>query len=339
MDQVPPLQAQPTPVGFTRPVTVVVADAMVLIRMSCRLALASATTALAKEAAATGRARIYITAEVEEEVVQQMHKAAKSVTEAAALDAWYTQLAPSIQVVDLPFGDVLHPAIRRIVDIDADDALTGGLALLLGPARVWSEDRSLTSTGFASRLGWKETGEALLEVAMTEAAWAAGLGLTGQAGHGLVQLMMTIARYAARGSRQAVTTGVIAGTALLWLVGPDGRRWPRTKAAFARYGRHIGAFVEELLKRWTDAETQLYRVQPVGHDGLVEGAARLLARAPGPMKASALRDAIRRNRRPGLTDREITAAAIERALAIHPAFYRVSGSRWSLGRQVRPPAS
>lgn len=337
MDQLGPPQAHPTVAVFTRPVTVVVADAMVLMRMSCRLALASLTTSLASDAAATGRARIYITAEVEEEVARRMPTVARNVTEAAALAAWYTQLAPSIKVVDLPFGDVLHPGVRRITDIDTDDVLTGSLALLIGPALVWSEDHSLTDTGFASKLDWKQTGSALLEVAMTEASWAGGLGLTGQAGHSLVTLAAAVTRNARRDPKYALATGVVLGAALLWLVGADGRRWPRTKAAFVNGGRRIGTLIEQLLTRWEIAEAQLYRVQPVGLDGLVAGAARLLARAPGPMEASQLRDALRRNRRPGLTDREITAAAIERALAAHPAFHRVTKARWSLGRPVRPP--
>ena len=162
----------------SRPVTVVVADAMILLRMSCRLALDSGPTALAIDATRTGHARIYITAEVEHEVIQRMERVAKHVTAEAALAAWRTLLAPSITVVDLPFGDVLHPAVRGIVELDPDDVLTGALALLVGPALVWSEDHSLTDTGFASALSWRETGEVLVEVATTEAAWAGGLGLT-----------------------------------------------------------------------------------------------------------------------------------------------------------------
>ncbi|WIY02947.1 PIN domain-containing protein [Amycolatopsis mongoliensis] len=321
----------------SHPVTVVVADAMILMRMSCRLALDAGPTALAVDATRTGHARIYITAEVEREVIHRMEKVAKHVSAEAALEAWRRLLAPSITVVDLPFGDVLHPAVRGIVELDPDDVLTGALALLVGPALVWSEDHSLTDTGFASELSWRETGEALVELARTEAAWAGGLGLTALTSTALVELAKAGARFARQGPLQALGLGLGVGAALFGLVGPGGSRWARTRTAFTAGGRFVVKYANELAVRSEAAEARLYRVQPRGSDGLVEGAARRLARAPQPMTASELRDALRRSRRPGLGDREVTAAAIERALAAHPAFHRLTGKRWKLGRPVRFP--
>jgi hypothetical protein len=326
-----------TLMALSRPITVVVADAMILIRMSCRLALASEPSVLAVDVTKTGRARIYITAEVEREVTERMAKVVKHVTVEAALEAWRTRLAPSIVVVDLPFGEILNPSVRRIVAADPDDVLTGALALKIGPALVWSEDRSLTATGFASRLSWQETGEALVDVATTEAAWAGGLDLANLTGNALLALMMASVRCAQRGSPQALGVGFTVGATLLWLIGPRGAHWARTTSALATTTRIGTECAKQLVTRWDAAEERLYRVQPSGLDGLVEGAARLLARAPVPMTAAELRDELRRSRRPGLIDREITAVALERALVAHPAFRRVARQRWILGRPVRFP--
>lgn len=49
--------------------------------------------------------------------------------------------------------------------------------------------------------------------------------------------------------------------------------------------------------------------------------------APEPMTASDLRDELRRSCSPGQSGRAITAVAIERALAGHPAFHRLKGKR------------
>jgi predicted nucleic acid-binding protein len=339
MSQPPAATTATTVAALSRPPTVVVADAMILMRMSCRLALASAPSALAVEAAKTKHARIYVTAEVEREVIQRMEKVAKNVTVDDALAAWRTRLAPSLRVVDLPFGDILHPSVRRITDIDPDDVLTGSLALMIGPAVVWSEDRSLTTTGFASPLNWQETGEALVDIAASEADWAAGLGLAGLGGATLVDLVTFGARHARRGSLQAVGVGLAVGAVLFCLIGPKGSRWPRTRSALINSSRRVADSAEQLVARWDAAEARLYRVQPRGLDGLVEGTARILARAPEPMTASELRDELRRSRRLGLNEREITAVAVERALAAHPAFHRSTGKRWILGRPVRLPTA
>jgi len=298
--------------------------------------------------ASRGRTPVFISENVEAELPKAIAEVARStgIPVADMERAMREQILPRIRVVPLRIGDYLHPRIAGIrrddpsmpkaMRGDPDDLGTAALAKFLAPAVVISQDSVFNRFGLALPAAqWVEEARRLLMAAGYESE------LQGAATAAELMARATFAGLAAAG--QAARQHPKMALGIVCAVG--GAAWYANRRGLltAENVRHAGEatvkVAKPLIERialasegWSEAVNGLTVVERDGRLSLAEACARHLALCRVAMTPSELRDILTTTRAP------VTAAAIGRELQSHPAFTRLPGDKYELGRPACLPA-
>lgn len=299
---------------INQPVAVV--DTMALLATACRADVASTHLA----GIANVGAPMFVAREVLGEVDRLMPKFAddRGVDRATAMATWEQRLRPRLRVVDLAVRDHLHPEVARVRTVDVDDTATAALALLVSPAVVLSDDRSLVEAGLAVR-PWTTAAGDHRTVETIDAAVAAAVVFGDVALRGAWSGTSGLVRLARRyplGAALFVMAVVIAM-----------RPRAETVAARAHDGlRGAGAALGRQAMARQNAVGRLVVVEDRCLPGLEQRCARVLARSSVPLTSRDLAD-----RLPGLAG-SLPTRAVGSVLAGHAAFVEVASGLWQLGK-------
>ncbi len=308
------------------------------IAAACCMEAGSGQRSLVTRVVLTGRVPCFIAEHVPGEMDEHLDRIAGDlgVEMGAARVAWQGQIAPLLRVVDLPIGEYLRPEIAGIRQPppagDPDDWASSALAALLGPAAIITRDNVFARLGYANEAtDWTVTATTLrraaaLECEQIDRAFFTTMSarLTGAGVGGLVNLtrrhpwMVPV----------AVGLGVIAVQRIGWA-----KADPRARAALLleQLYAHMHRITDDMAE-FTELRRGLVTVHdpPWRTESVTERCARTLARSGEPLALGELRDVM------NLTGGEpVSAAALRRIMGAHPAFVRLPGDRYQVGRAIQ----
>jgi hypothetical protein len=322
------------------PGLVTVTDTNVLASAAAYAARGGGVQDLIERVALTGRAPVFVSTHVEDELDEHMERVARDlrVDPQLAWAAWKVQLAPRIRMVELPMSEYLRPEVANVRRTNAeckrhrgdpDDLGTAALAAFLGPSVIVSADSVFWRFGLTAAAESIEVARKLLQAAGIEADWADGLAavtVVGRlAGLGVEQLWRVAQRF-------PIPAALIAGGLGFWAY----RRGYLSKPTLTSAARRIGTASKPVLERLGEsleaqaaARESLIVVEdpPWREESLAERCARYLARSPRPLTPIELRDAL--NRSFGHDD--VSGAQLKREMLAHPAFVRLPGDVYAVG--------
>ncbi|MDQ7911372.1 hypothetical protein RB614_43485 [Phytohabitans sp. ZYX-F-186] len=327
---------------------VAVTDTNVLARQACRLVReVGGGDGLVTGLAATGRSNVFVGAHVPGELAERLTVVAAStgVGIADAERALWEEVMPSVAVVDVAVGDCLSPRAKRVLRDDSilprsmrgdpDDVETVAVAELLAPAVVLSADSVFARLGMASAsVSWVGAAQSLLRAAGFEASLADAAFVVEVAGRLLFLGAGAGARLAARYPLPALAVAA-AAVYLAWRY--DFLDRDRLRSGIRRLGDVVEPVAEifgAAADGWARARQALFVIEPVGSPTTEQLAARHLVRCGRALTPSELGDEL------PYAGHRITAAALKRTMRAHPAFLRLPGDRYVVGRTaVRPRAA
>jgi len=321
------------PMMVQAPALVPVIDANLLLSLACSAARSGNRENLVTGLRMTGRAYPFVGAHVPGELAEHLPRVA-SRTKATLADAegiLWGQIMPHVPVVDLAVRDLLSPRARQIMGEagDADDVETMALAELLAPTVILSKDNVFAKFGHAvAAVMAIEHATAFLRAAGIEATYADGLallGTTAQLGlHGCGALVQSARKHP-----------FLAGVTLAILLAVAYRhRWHKAERWRAVGQRVVDVAVPVMevanafADHWDKARRALVVVEAAGKPTLEQRCARYLARCGRALDPSQLRDAL------GASGFRVSAAALRRTMQNHPAFTRLPGDIYQLGRRA-----
>lgn len=321
------------------PVTVVVADANVLVQ-ACVRAAQKDNPPNVFTILGTGRADILIGSHVPGEMGKAIAKITvrKSVLTKAALDIWTEVVAPQITVVDLPIGEYLRPEVQVVaqgvpgVPADPTDLPTIALAAFVPSAAIWTRDRIFTETGLAAHNASDTLGN-LTTICVAESTTADTAGVAAFSVRAGAVIVDAIQRAAVR--RPAGSIVLLAGVVLFLLV-LDANSRGKAATVGKSLVRGAGLILGELLQATVEIEVDRksafdslvrYESPAWRRRTPVEVCAGILTRSAEPMTATELLTVLRQA---GGCEVPATVSALKQQLHEHPAFTR-HGSRWRLG--------
>ncbi|MEU5387165.1 hypothetical protein [Kitasatospora cineracea] len=328
--------------AFAAPVVVTIADACALAQVACGAVREEEAVDLVSALAGTGRSNPFAAPHILGELEEHLPRiAAKTgVGLGRAEQVLWGRMLPKVPVVDLALRDHLSPASRMLLRDDpalplvargdADDAPTAALAEFLAPAVILTQDSVFTRFGLAVPVQqWVGMAHGLLRACGFEASLTTAVLAAEVAAHLSVQLVSAIGRAAARNPLLATAVAAVAVLVLRRQGLLDRTRWKQGAISLVDAA-------QPLLERFTAAlddhrltRGRLVVVEASGPTTVEQRAARYLARTEGPMGADQLRDALA-----GGGER-VAATRLRAAMLEHPAFTRLPGDRFALGRPAR----
>jgi hypothetical protein len=292
--------------------------------------------------ASRGRTPVFISENVEAELPKAIEEVARNmgipVTEVERV--MREQVLPRIRVVPLRVGDYLHPRIAgirrhdpslpRAMRGDPDDLGTAALAEFLAPAVVISKDSVFNRFGLALPAAqWVEEAQRLLRAAGYESELQGAATAAELVARGTFAGIEAVGQVAWRHPKTAIGVMCVIGAAA-WYA--NRRGWLTTEKirlageATVKAAKPVIERIALASEGWSEAVNGLTVVERDGRLTLAERCARHLAITRAAMTPSELRDIL-------TTAREsLTAAAIRRELQSHPAFTRLPGDKYELGR-------
>jgi hypothetical protein len=337
------------PFGAPWPVLVAVSDTNTLATQACNAVRAGLHSELFNGLARTGRSNTFAAAHVPDELALRLVDVAASmrVGLAEAERRLWDKIMPVVPVVDLAMGDYLHPRLKPLLNTDLnlprrlrgdpDDLGTAALAEFLAPAIIISADSVFTRLGLSNTtaltcvaIARRFLRAAGVEATIGDAAFFAEMAVR-LLGAGIVAVV--------RAAGRRPVTAVLLLAALAYLAGRYGYfnldRWRdggrRLSAAVQshvdRFSDHIG----DLLGTAAADRQALFVIEPYGPAMVEQTAARFLARCGRPLTPGELRDAL------PLAAPRLPAAKLRRAMMGHPAFRRLPGDRYTIGRIAQWP--
>ncbi|WP_162907875.1 PIN domain-containing protein [Allorhizocola rhizosphaerae] len=315
------------------PALIPVIDANLLLSLACSAARSGNRENLVTGLRMTGRAYPFVGAHVPGELAEHLPRVATrtKATPADAESILWGQIMPHVPVVDLAVRDLLSPRARQIMseDGDVDDVETIALAELLAPAVILSTDKVFAKFGHAvAAVRAIEHATAFLRAAGIEATYADGLALLGTAAHlglhGCGALVQSARRHP-----------LLAGATLAIVLAVAYRyRWHKAER-WRALGQHVVDMIAPAMEvanafadHWDKARSALVIVETVGDPTLEQRCARHLARCGRALDPSQLRDAL------VSSGFRVSAAALRRTMQNHPAFVRLPGDIYQLGRRA-----
>lgn len=309
-------------------------DTNMLLRLACSAARAGYQENLISGLRMTGRANPYVGAHVPGELLEHLPRVALNTRadQMLAEAILWNQVMPQVPVVDLAVRDLLSYRSRQIMstDGDVDDVETMALAELLAPSVILSHDGVFAKFGHAgAAITAIEHATAVLRAAGIEASYSDGLnalGFTAMVGvHSSAALIQSARRYPL----------IAAGALAVLAVTAYYRNWYRP-TLWKDFGRRVMTgvvepiveYAAEQAQNWTSARSGLVIVEPVGEPSLEQRCARHFARCGRSMQPGELRDALAHK------DFRVSAAALRRTMQQHPAFVRLPGERFAIGRRL-----
>ncbi|MEV7123887.1 hypothetical protein [Kitasatospora griseola] len=337
-----PEPASPLAAAFAAPVVVTITDACALAQVACGAIREEEPVDLVSALAGTGRSNPFAAPHILEELEEHLPRiAAKtSVPLGRAEQVLWGRMLSRVPVVDLAVGDHLSPASRMLLRDDpalplvargdADDAPTAALAEFLAPAVILTQDSVFTRFGLAVPVQqWVGMAHGLLRASGFEASLTTAVLAAEVAAHLSVQLVSAIGRAAARNPLLATAIAAIAVLVLRRQGLLDRTRWKQGAVSLVDVA-------QPLLEKFTAAlddhrltRGRLVVVEATGPATVAQRAARYLARADGPLSAAELREALADGKE------RIPATRLRTVMLEHPAFTRLSGDRFALGRPAR----
>ncbi|MFG2844271.1 hypothetical protein ACGF12_14015 [Kitasatospora sp. NPDC048296] len=340
----PAIATAPLTSGLTCPALVTVVDACAPAQVACGAVRDGEPVDLISALAGTGRSNPFGAAHIVEELQQHLPRiAAKTgVPLDQAQEMLWTRMLPGVPIVDLAIGDHLSPASRLLLRDDptlpasargdADDAPTAALAEFLAPAVILTQDSVFTRFGLAVPVDqWVGRAHGLLRAAGFETSLSTSVLVAEIAARLAGQFVAWFGRTAVR---NPVLTGAVVALAVLVCRHQgllDAARWRAGAVSL----KEIAA---PLLEKFAAASEDhaltrggLVVVEAAAGEVTTEqAAARHLTRAGAALTPGQLRDAL-------LADgTRIPATRLRSAMREHPAFTRLPGDRYVLGRPALP---
>lgn len=324
---------------------VAVADTNALASRACRAVRdGQPTERLFTSLALTGRSPVFVAPHVVVELVNRLPEIAESnkVPLVAAEAMLWESVMAEVRVVELGIGDHLAPRARRLLSVDPDlplrlrgdpdDLPTAALAEFLAPAVILSADSVFTRFGLSDTTAatWVSAANRLLEAADVEALvgdaealgeFAAELALVG---------MQALARAARR--HPLLAAGLLGSAAIVAARAGQLRAepWQSRGRALAMRLSPLADEAAAALERHTLARGRLHVIEASSAPTVSQLAARHLARRIQAITPSELRDELC-----GFGHR-VPATRLKAAMTAHPAFVRLPGDRYTVGRPVDP---
>ncbi|MFB7675842.1 hypothetical protein ACFC26_30995 [Kitasatospora purpeofusca] len=337
-----PYPASPLAAAFAAPVVVTIADACALAQVACGAVREEEPVDLVSALASTGRSSPFAAPHILEELEEHLPRiAAKTGVEfGRAEHVLWGRMMPRVPVVDLAVRDHLSPASRMLLRDDpalplvargdADDAPTAALAEFLAPAVILTQDSVFTRFGLAVPVQqWVGMAHGLLRAAGFEASLTTAVLAAEVAAHLSVRLVSAVGRAAARNPFLATAVAAVAVLVLRRQGLLDRTRWKQGAVSLVDAAQPILERFTAALEDHALTRGRLVVVETAGPATVEQRAARYLARADGPLSAAELRGALA-----GGGER-IPATRLRAAMLEHPAFTRLSGDRFALGRPAR----
>lgn len=335
-------RAGPTlrPFAAPWPALVVVADTNVLASRACNAVREGRSEELLSGLAGSGRANMYVSAHVPEELVEHLPVIAASnkVSVSEASEVLWDDIMSAVPVVDLAIRDYLSPRVRTMLCIDRelprrlrgdpDDIGTTALAELLAPAVILSSDSVFTRLGFANTdaatwvgLAYRLLRAAGFEARLGDAAFLAELAVRAVAAAGGAAVRVIR-------SYPVPVVGLLAGAVVL--AGRFGYldlgRW---REGWHRFREAMGPWLDWLmvaLEEHQSVRGALRVIEPAGKPTVEQAAARHLARRGAALTPRELRDEL------SSSGYRASAAELKRGMLRHPGFSRRPGDHFELGR-------
>jgi hypothetical protein len=288
----------------------------------------------------------FIGEDVEAELPEALKKVAADMAVPIADAEWaLSRIMTRIRVVPLRMGDYLNPGIAairrcdpelpRAMRGDPDDLGTAALAEFLAPAVIISKDSVFNRFGLALPADrWTEEAARLLAAAgydatLNDAAHAAEVGARLLFGG-----LTAVKNAAARSPKATITAVIVAGLAGWychrhgWITGNQLRAAGQRMASAAQpVAERIAA-----AARRNQARAALTIVEGQEPASLEERCARHLGRRKTATTPAELADSL------SVRGTAVTAGAIHKVLAAHPAFTENGEGGFLLGRPVSIPA-
>ncbi|MFJ9521866.1 hypothetical protein ACIRPK_26880 [Kitasatospora sp. NPDC101801] len=332
--------------SLTHPALVTVVDACALAQVACGAVRDGEPVDLISALAGTGRSNTFGAAHIVEELQQHLPRiaAATGVMLGQAEHMLWQRMVPGVPIVDLAIGDHLSPASRLLLRDDpslparargdADDAPTAALAEFLAPAVILTQDSVFTRFGLAVPVDqWVGMAHGLLRAAGFEA------NLTASAF--VAEIAARLAWQAAAWAGRAAARHPLLASAVVALAVMVCRHQGLLESARWRAGAiSLKDIAEPLLKQFAAASedhdltrNRLVVVEPTSPATTEQAAARHLARTRTALTPAQLREALADD------GTRVPATRLKAAMADHPAFSRLSGDRYLLGRPALPASA
>ncbi|WP_331727158.1 hypothetical protein OG871_39520 (plasmid) [Kitasatospora sp. NBC_00374] len=333
-------------VSWTSPAVVTVVDACALAQVACGAVRDGEPVDLISALAGTGRSNPYGAAHIVEELQQHLPRiaAATGVPLGQAEEMLWRRMVSGVPIVDLSIGDHLSPASRLLLRDDpslpahargdADDAPTAALAEFLAPAVILTKDSVFTRFGLAVPVDhWVGAAHGLLRAAGFEA----NLHTSALVAEVAARIAWEAAAWAGRAAaRHPIVASAVVALAVM-VCRHQGFLDPSRWRAGAVSLKEVAA---PLLERFAAASEdhaltrgRLVVVEPSGPATTEQLAARHLARARSALTPAQLREALAAD---GV---QIPATRLKSAMGAHPAFLRLAGDRYFLGRPALPASA
>ena len=279
----------------------------------------------------TGTARLFAAPHVYEECYRRLPRVAPAGAAASRyLRKFEEEYLPRIRFADPGTRSPADEAAAAVGALDPADEPTARLAWLLAPVIVLSGDKHLRRPGLAPA-DWRRTAGAVADVAHADASTFTATAAVMAPTAGAVSLV----RWGAHrlGVHPAVITAVVAGASWAWLA--DARRRADVKTRLNSRLAGLGNRLADAYSAGAAGAESARSVEVVPPDDppLEQQVAAHLARAPEPLTATAVRNALRQSPH---CDERLNVQQVLAVLRRLPAATEEPRHRWRVGVRREP---